>query len=234
MTAPPLAVLVVSAPFVGAVAVVAFSLTIRRWVAVDPLVGAAALGWSLVLRPLLKRLRPWLLDTRPAVLLARDRSVVLAEGVLARPVLAGAVGPVSPLVRPLALEVGPVVVVIADAVAIAKSAKPTVICSWEISHWLEKKGVENCHPMNTGGHWIFDFGKVKCVSAIHSSGLPDGTYGGSAMGFLVETPHGNFYYSGDTALHYDMKLIGEYKKINFAFLPLGNGVVHETSTTRIN
>src|SRR5436190_13500929 len=111
---------------------------------------------------------------------------------------------------------------IADAVAIAQAAEPTVICSWEISNWLQKKGVKNCHPMNTGGHWIFDFGKVKCVSAIHSSGLPDGTYGGSAMGFLVESPDSNFYYSGDTALHYDMKLIGEYKKIDLAFLPLGN------------
>ena len=111
---------------------------------------------------------------------------------------------------------------IADAVAIAKTSKATVICSSEIASWLEKKGVENCHPMNTGGHWMFDFGKVKCVSAVHSSGLPDGTYGGNAMGFLVESASGNFYYSGDTALHYDMKLIGEYKKINFAFLPLGN------------
>ena len=72
---------------------------------------------------------------------------------------------------------------IADAVAIAKASKPTVICSSEIARWLEKKGVEKCHPMNTGGHWMFDFGKVKCVSAVHSSGLPDGTYGGNAMGF---------------------------------------------------
>lgn len=76
--------------------------------------------------------------------------------------------------------------------------------------------------MNTGGHWIFDFGKVKCVNAVHSSSLPDGTHGGNAMGFLLETNEGNFYYAGDTALHYDMKLIGDYKQMNFAFLPIGN------------
>lgn len=110
----------------------------------------------------------------------------------------------------------------ADLVTLAKSSGATVICSWEISEWLKKQGVPKSHPMNTGGHWIFDFGKVKCVNAIHSSGLPDGTYGGSAMGFLLETSQGNFYYAGDTALHYDMQLIGEYKKIDFAFLPLGN------------
>jgi L-ascorbate metabolism protein UlaG (beta-lactamase superfamily) len=111
---------------------------------------------------------------------------------------------------------------VADLISIAKQSGATVICSWEISVWLNNKGVDKTHPMNTGGHWIFEFGKVKCVSAIHSSGLPDGTYGGSALGFLLETSEGNFYYAGDTALHYDMRLIGEYKKINFAFFPLGN------------
>ena len=111
---------------------------------------------------------------------------------------------------------------IADAEEIAKASGCTVISSWEISNWLGAKGIEKRHPMNTGGHWMFDFGKVKCVSAIHSSGLPDGSYGGSAMGYLLETDEGNFYYAGDTALHYDMKLIGEYKKIDFAFLPIGS------------
>lgn len=76
--------------------------------------------------------------------------------------------------------------------------------------------------MNIGGHWMFDFGKVKCVNAVHSSSMPDGTYGGNPMGFLIESSEGNFYYSGDTALTYDMKLIGDYKNIDVAFLPIGN------------
>ena len=33
---------------------------------------------------------------------------------------------------------------------------------------------------------------------------------------------GNFYYSGDTALTYDMKLIGEYRNVDFAFLCIGD------------
>ena len=111
---------------------------------------------------------------------------------------------------------------IADAESIAKRTGATVICNWEIHLWMHSLGVTKTHPMNIGGHWIFDFGKVKCVNAVHSSSLPDGTYGGNPMGFLVETAEGNFYYAGDTALHYDMKLIGDYKKIKFAFLPIGN------------
>lgn len=111
---------------------------------------------------------------------------------------------------------------IADAVSIAKRTGAKVVCSWEIHEWLNKQGVKNTHPMNTGGKWKFDFGNVKCVAAVHSSGLPDGTYGGNPMGFIVESGDANFYYAGDTALTYDMKLIGEYRKIDFAFLPIGD------------
>lgn len=111
---------------------------------------------------------------------------------------------------------------IADAVMLAKKTGATVVSNWEINVWLTKQGLEKCHPMNTGGKWIFDFGKVKCVAAEHSSSLPDGTYGGNPMGFLLETSEGNFYYAGDTALTYDMKLIGDYRQVDFAFLPIGD------------
>ena len=76
--------------------------------------------------------------------------------------------------------------------------------------------------MNIGGKTKFDFGNVKCVNAVHSSCLPDGSNGGNPMGFVVESSEGNFYYAGDTALTYDMKLIGDYRSINFAFLPIGD------------
>ncbi|REJ80466.1 MAG: metal-dependent hydrolase [Bacteroidetes bacterium] len=110
----------------------------------------------------------------------------------------------------------------ADLVDLARQTNATIISSYEIHAWLQKKGIIKTHPMNTGGHWMFDFGKVKCVHAVHSSSLPDGTYAGNAMGFLIETPDIHFYYAGDTALHSDMKLIGEFRTIDFAFLPIGN------------
>lgn len=113
---------------------------------------------------------------------------------------------------------------IADVELIAKRSKAKIICNWEIYVWLGKKGIENIHPMNIGGKVKLDFGSVKCVTAQHSSSLPDGSYGGNPMGFVVESNEGNFYYAGDTALTYDMKLIGEYRSINFAFLPIGDNV----------
>ncbi len=109
-----------------------------------------------------------------------------------------------------------------NAIELAEQTGATVIAAYELTTWLNKNGITKTHAMNTGGHWIFDFGKVKCVNAVHSSSLPDGTYAGNPLGFLIEAPAGNFYYAGDTALHYDMKLIGDFKKIDFAFLPLGN------------
>jgi L-ascorbate metabolism protein UlaG (beta-lactamase superfamily) len=52
--------------------------------------------------------------------------------------------------------------------------------------------------------------------------LPDGAYGGNPGGFVVETTDGNFYYSGDTALTLDMKLIGESTRLDFAALCIGD------------
>lgn len=109
-----------------------------------------------------------------------------------------------------------------DLVSIAKRTGAKVVCAFEIHSWLQKQGITNTHPMNIGGKWKFDFGNVKCVYAAHSSCLPDGTYAGNPMGFIVESSEGNFYYAGDTALTYEMKLIGDYRKIDFAFLPIGD------------
>lgn len=111
---------------------------------------------------------------------------------------------------------------IADCVAIAKRTNALVVASWEIHEWLNKQGINNTHPMNTGGKWNFEFGTVKCVVAQHSSGLPDGSYGGNPMGFIFNTTKGNFYYSGDTALTLDMQLIPMWTQLNFAVLPIGD------------
>lgn len=111
---------------------------------------------------------------------------------------------------------------IADCISIAKRTGCKVVASWEVHEWLNKQGITNTHPMNTGGKWQFDFGTVKCTVAQHSSGLPDGSYGGNPMGFLFMTNEGNFYYSGDTALTLDMQLVPVWAKTGFSVLPIGD------------
>src|SRR6476619_4048870 len=111
---------------------------------------------------------------------------------------------------------------VADVVDIAHRTGATVIAPFEVGSWFEGKGVKNVQPMNHGGAAKMDFGRVKLTSAIHSSSMPDGSYGGNPCGFVVESNDGNFYYSGDTALTLDMKLIGEQAKLLFAVLPIGD------------
>ena len=110
---------------------------------------------------------------------------------------------------------------VADAVMIAKQTGATVISNIEIVGWLGKNGLKNVQPLNPGGAYLADFGQARCVNAIHSSSFEDGTYGGCASGFVVESPEGNFYYSGDTALTLDMKLVSEATKLKFAVLCVG-------------
>ena len=83
------------------------------------------------------------------------------------------------------------------------------------------KGFEG-HPMNHGGSWQFDFGRVTYTNAIHTSSFPDGSYGGQPGGFIIESSEGNIYIAGDTALTMDMKLIPMQCKIDLAILPIGD------------
>ncbi|MBE99176.1 metal-dependent hydrolase [Flavobacterium coralii] len=110
---------------------------------------------------------------------------------------------------------------ILDVDTIAKNTGAVIVSNAEIAGYYEKKGFK-AHPMNHGGSWNFDFGKVKYVNAIHSSSFPDGTYGGNQGGFVIEGEHKNIYIAGDTALTYDMKLIPIRTKLDLAILPIGS------------
>ena len=110
----------------------------------------------------------------------------------------------------------------ADCITIAQRTEAKVVCNWEIHEWLFKHGISNTHPMNTGGTWNFGDFITKCTVAQHSSSMPDGSYAGNPMGFIIYGRDGNFYYSGDTALTLDMQLIPRWAKLNFAVLPIGD------------
>ena len=111
---------------------------------------------------------------------------------------------------------------VGDAVEIAKRTNALVIAGFEVGEWFLKQGAPRVHHLNHGGGNAFDFGRAKYVNAVHSSTLPDGSPGGNPGGFVVETAEGSFYYSGDTALTLDMKLIGETTPLKFAVLCIGD------------
>jgi L-ascorbate metabolism protein UlaG (beta-lactamase superfamily) len=121
---------------------------------------------------------------------------------------------------------------VGDLMAIAKNTGATVISNAEITSWVLKQGHEKVHPMNFGAR-DFDFGKVHYVPAIHSSGLPDGSYGGNPGGFVIRTEEINFYFAGDTCLTMDMQLIPRYTKLDVAILPIGGNFTMDAEEASI-
>jgi L-ascorbate metabolism protein UlaG (beta-lactamase superfamily) len=108
-----------------------------------------------------------------------------------------------------------------DTIELAKSNNATVIATAELAYYLRGKGV-TAHDMNLGGSRGFPFGIVKLTLAHHSSSTPDGTYAGDPAGIIIDSEGKMIYHAGDTALFYDMKLIGEMHRINYALLPIGD------------
>lgn len=112
---------------------------------------------------------------------------------------------------------------VADAAAIAKRTGCTIISNFEVVTWMAAQGATNGHGMNTGGAYNFPFGRLKLVVALHSSTMPDGSSGGHPNGALIQFNDGtDIYFAGDTALTYDMRLIGESGGVDIAVLPIGD------------
>jgi L-ascorbate metabolism protein UlaG (beta-lactamase superfamily) len=111
---------------------------------------------------------------------------------------------------------------VADVEEIAQNSSAQLVAIWEVVSWFEKKGIKNGHAMNIGGSFKADFGKITMTHALHSSSMPDGSYGGNAAGFVVQSDKKTFYYAGDTALFGDMSLISKQHQPEFAFLPIGD------------
>ena len=110
-----------------------------------------------------------------------------------------------------------------DAVEISKRTGAVIVAPFELAAFCQRRGA-NVHPMHIGGSRKFEFGRVKLTIAHHGSAFVDkGTeYTGNPCGFLLELGGLLFYHAGDTALFYDMKLIGEMNRIDVAFLPIGD------------
>lgn len=111
---------------------------------------------------------------------------------------------------------------VADAETLSLQNNTKIISNFEVVSWYEQKGISG-HPMNLGGKYKFDFGTVKYVQAVHSSMLPDGSYGGASGGFVIWNEEKSFYFAGDTALTLDMKIIPMIcPTLDFAILPIGD------------
>lgn len=113
-----------------------------------------------------------------------------------------------------------------DTVAIAQKTSATVVAMAELGTYLTKKGVKNVARMNKGGSILVKGIKVTMVNAQHSSSVTEEgqvIYMGEPVGFVIRLENGfTVYHAGDTAVMWDMKIIGELYKPDLALLPIGS------------
>jgi len=115
---------------------------------------------------------------------------------------------------------------IEDAPSVAKRTGAMVVATYEVCHWLAKKGVEKVSPMNMGGTQEQAGIRISMVHALHTSSYIDDagiTYLGEAAGYVLRFENGlTVYCAGDTALFGDMALIKDLYAPAIAFLPIGD------------
>ncbi|MCC9599813.1 metal-dependent hydrolase [Stieleria sp. JC731] len=110
---------------------------------------------------------------------------------------------------------------VADVAAVAEKSGAQVIAIFEIAQWLQQKSqLSNVMGMNIGGKVDVPDGSVKMVPAIHSSVLPDGSYGGMPAGFVLNFGDRRIYFACDTAYFSDMKWYAG--GVDIAVLPIGD------------
>jgi L-ascorbate metabolism protein UlaG (beta-lactamase superfamily) len=113
-----------------------------------------------------------------------------------------------------------------DVVPIGRATGAQVVAPFELSVIFQKKGLKNVTGMNPGGTLHMLGIAATMVHAHHSSSFDDdngAVYAGIATGYIVEFENGlTIYYSGDTGVFGDMRLIAEMHRPQIAFLPIGD------------
>jgi L-ascorbate metabolism protein UlaG (beta-lactamase superfamily) len=76
-----------------------------------------------------------------------------------------------------------------------------IITMVEVASWLAKQGHSHSHSLNFGG--TYEFSKetsAKYVQAVHSSSMPDGSYGGHPGSFILKTGGKTIFIAGHNGL----------------------------------
>jgi L-ascorbate metabolism protein UlaG (beta-lactamase superfamily) len=115
---------------------------------------------------------------------------------------------------------------IGDAVKVARETGARVVAPYELSVWLQQKGLQHVTGMNPGGALSVLGMSITMVPACHSSSVVEEgriVYLGLATGYIIRFENGlAVYFAGDTSIFGDMRLIGEIYRPEIAFLPIGD------------
>ena len=113
-----------------------------------------------------------------------------------------------------------------DAIEIARNCNSTVVCNYEISNYLQRKGIDAI-GINFGAVISLGDINIRMLDGKHSSSYDfemDIGYAGNPCSFLFEFENGlKVFHAGDTGLFSDLKfVVGDVYKPDVAILPIGN------------
>jgi len=112
---------------------------------------------------------------------------------------------------------------IADAIPLAVRTGATIVATFEVATFMEKKGLK-ASAQHIGGGVQYPFGYVKLTPALHGGivQLPGAeAYTSLPAGFLINLNSGQrFHHAGDTALITDMQLLKG--QVDVAMIPIGD------------
>ena len=113
-----------------------------------------------------------------------------------------------------------------DAIEIARNTNALVISNYEISQYLQKRGIRSL-GINYGSEISIDHMSIRMLDARHTSSYDfegDIKYAGNPGSFLFDFKNDiKIFHAGDTGLFSDLKfVVGEIYKPDIALLPIGN------------
>jgi L-ascorbate metabolism protein UlaG (beta-lactamase superfamily) len=115
-----------------------------------------------------------------------------------------------------------------DLVTIATETGASVVCQYDLTPWLQQKGIaeDKLVGYNKGGTVEVAGIKATMTAAQHSSTLVEnGTIipMGDAAGYVLRFSNGfTIYVTGDTSVTYDMLIMGDLYQPDLTILPIGD------------
>ena len=107
-----------------------------------------------------------------------------------------------------------------SAIEISQKTGAKITAIFELANYCASKKAR-VNGINLGAWINYNWGRVIAVPAFHSSSTPEGIYAGCPCGYIFEIEGKTIYYSGDTCLNSEMKVIGELYQPDVSILPIG-------------